>query len=415
LIPANGLVSVIVPNAWLNNLFLADVRKHLLSNCHFDEVVTMPENTFEQAGVDTVIVSYSKTRAKKSTRLVDCREGQFYLRGTADQDEWLRSENSMINVFTSDIVHRLLTKVQKSSVPLESFTDIARGVGVYHKRVGHTPEIIAADPYQAEVKKDDTFVPYLRGKNVKSWSVEWNGDSFISYGKWLAEPREPKYFIGSRIVLRQIPAERLVATIIDEQFITDQSVFIAKFNPDQPALSRHGVLAAISSSLLSFYFRYSSSEFDRLFPKLKLQHFKSLPIARQIITGHPQLETLGRDRLGASQQLQNVSSSFLTLLRTKYTLLTLSRALENWPSLDFKGFLKELKKALASAKASDGAKKEQLSLAEEAEWLSYFTAEQAKAQALQAQIAKTDKEIDALVYQLYGLTKEEVKVVEGKG
>jgi len=27
--------------------------------------------------------------------------------------------------------------------------------------------------------------------------------------------------------------------------------------------------------------------------------------------------------------------------------------------------------------------------------------------------AKTDKEIDALVYQLYGLTKEEVRVVEG--
>lgn len=283
LIPANGLISVIVPNAWLNNLFLADVRKHFLSSSHFDEVVSMPENTFDQAGVDTVIVSYSKTRKQSLTRLVDCRDAQFYLRGTADQNDWLRSENSMINVFTSDIVHRLLSKVQKASVPLESFTDIARGVGVYHKRVGHTPEIIAADPYQDELKKDDTFVPYLRGKNVKSWSVEWNSDSFISYGKWLAEPREPKYFIGTRIVLRQIPAERLVATIIEEQFITDQSVFIAKFNEEQPLVSRHGVLAAISSALLSFYFRYSSSEFDRLFPKLKLQHFKSLPIAKQIV------------------------------------------------------------------------------------------------------------------------------------
>ena len=85
------------------------------------------------------------------------------------------------------------------------------------------------------------------------------------------------------------------------------------------------------------------------------------------------------------------------------TLPTLSRSLENWPGLEFKGFLAELKKA-----------KVQLTLAEEAEWLGYFTAEKAKAQALQAQIAKTDKEIDALVYQLYGLTEEEVKVVEGK-
>ena len=81
----------------------------------------------------------------------------------------------------------------------------------------------------------------------------------------------------------------------------------------------------------------------------------------------------------------------------------MSRALENWPGLEFKGFLAELKKAKVS-----------LTLAEEAEWLTYFTAEKAKAQALQAQIAKTDKEIDALVYQLYGLTEEEIAVVEGK-
>jgi hypothetical protein len=32
---------------------------------------------------------------------------------------------------------------------------------------------------------------------------------------------------------------------------------------------------------------------------------------------------------------------------------------------------------------------------------------------LQRQIEATDCEIDALVYQLYGLTDEEIKVVEG--
>ena len=39
---------------------------------------------------------------------------------------------------------------------------------------------------------------------------------------------------------------------------------------------------------------------------------------------------------------------------------------------------------------------------------------QAKARALQTQIDKTDNEIDALVYQLYGLTEEDVRIVEGK-
>ena len=34
--------------------------------------------------------------------------------------------------------------------------------------------------------------------------------------------------------------------------------------------------------------------------------------------------------------------------------------------------------------------------------------------ALTAQIAATDKEIDRMVYELYGLTPDEIKVVEGE-
>jgi predicted nucleic acid-binding Zn-ribbon protein len=34
--------------------------------------------------------------------------------------------------------------------------------------------------------------------------------------------------------------------------------------------------------------------------------------------------------------------------------------------------------------------------------------------ALQRQIDATDQQIDQLVYELYGLTEEEIKIVEGK-
>jgi hypothetical protein len=44
--------------------------------------------------------------------------------------------------------------------------------------------------------------------------------------------------------------------------------------------------------------------------------------------------------------------------------------------------------------------------------MQYFESEKAKANDIQEQIAKTDKEIDAMVYELYGLTEEEVRIVE---
>ena len=55
----------------------------------------------------------------------------------------------------------------------------------------------------------------------------------------------------------------------------------------------------------------------------------------------------------------------------------------------------------------------QLSLNEAAEWMQYFNEQKEKVQALKSEIDKTDKEIDQLVYQLYGLTEEEIKIVEG--
>ena len=76
--------------------------------------------------------------------------------------------------------------------------------------------------------------------------------------------------------------------------------------------------------------------------------------------------------------------------------------LQNWPDLEFKGFLGELSKA-----------KVKLSLSEEAEWMANFNEQKTKSLALQADIDRIDREIDALVYELYGLTEEEIRVVEG--
>jgi hypothetical protein len=36
-----------------------------------------------------------------------------------------------------------------------------------------------------------------------------------------------------------------------------------------------------------------------------------------------------------------------------------------------------------------------------------------QALAIKSEIDKTDKEIDRMVYDLYGLTEEEIKIVEG--
>jgi hypothetical protein len=163
------------------------------------------------------------------------------------------------------------------------------------------------------------------------------------------------------------------------------------------------LLAVLNSTLLWYFLKSTGYVLRGGYFTFKTNFLEPFPIALPSRAEQQPLSDKAALQLKRVGELTTVSHQFTSLLQSKYTLPSLSRALENWPSLEFKGFLAELKKAKVS-----------LTLTEEAEWLSYFTEQKAKAQALQAQIERSDREIDALVYRLYGLTEEEVKVVEGR-
>lgn len=99
--------------------------------------------------------------------------------------------------------------------------------------------------------------------------------------------------------------------------------------------------------------------------------------------------------------LQTMIDELLTLLSAKFPIDKPTRNLQNWPELNFQGFLAELKK-----------KKIKLSLEEEAEWLTYFNKKKTEANALQAEIDRIEGQIDQMVYELYGLNEDEIRIVE---
>ena len=53
-----------------------------------------------------------------------------------------------------------------------------------------------------------------------------------------------------------------------------------------------------------------------------------------------------------------------------------------------------------------------MSLSEESEWEEFFNKESMKALEILNSISEVDKEIDKMVYDLYGLTKEEIEIIE---
>ena len=357
--------------------------------------------TFQKGGGDSMADVYVYKGFDRITEISRYNTDVFFEANTA---EWKSDPEHLfrINVDSTDVT--LLSKIKGSTVPLIECAEFCLGLTPYDKYRGHTPEQIEGRVFHATTKKDDTFRPLLAGNDITRYNVRWNGEEWISYGKWLGAAREQRFFTEKRILVKQIidwSAKRIWSALTTEELYNTQNAF--NLVPKEGFHAEY-LIAVLNSSLMSFYHRKKFlEEFKDRFQKILIKDCKLFPMKAVALNVQDGFVSLVNQIIDQSKQHNTIVLKFADLLRSKYTLPTLSRNLEQWPGLGFKGFLQELKKAKVT-----------LTLPEEAEWLGYFTAEKAKAQALQAQIAKTDKEIDGMVYELYGLTEEEVKVVEGK-
>lgn len=184
-----------------------------------------------------------------------------------------------------------------------------------------------------------------------------------------------------------------------------------EFNSEQNLLSLLGVL---NSSLIEFYlhlnaplkqggyFSYSSTILNKIPIPKEFFKINAGGIIKNILTHYEELEKL--------------NERFLKYILNNNEITKSSRKLENWHELEFGDFIKELNKAL---KATNKIRAKEnlepipvLTKKDEFEWMELFEENKNKAQELQTQITATEKEIDQMVYELYGLTEDEIAIVE---
>ena len=130
------------------------------------------------------------------------------------------------------------------------------------------------------------------------------------------------------------------------------------------------------------------------------EHIRNIPIPAISYEAQQPFITLADTMLTLHLQLQDKRSRFLRRLTDNFEGVKITTALQQFDTMDFKGLMAELKK-----------QKIKLSLSQQDEWEDYFNERVAECQDLSAQIKATDNEIDNRVFDLYGLTEEERKIV----
>lgn len=138
-----------------------------------------------------------------------------------------------------------------------------------------------------------------------------------------------------------------------------------------------------------------------MFQKILIANCKQFPI-KSIPVEEQQIFVSKADVIiELNKELELKKGRFSNRLKANFEIEKISNKLDSFYDFDFKNFLSELKK-----------QKVNLSLTQQDEWDDYFNSYKTDINKIQSEIEKTDKEIDRLVYELYDLTEEEIRIVE---
>ena len=258
-----------------------------------------------------------------------------------------------------------------------------------------------------EVKKDEEHKPFVLGKNIFEFYNTYD-NLFIDYKSENEKLytnqafRTKDIFEQEKLITRQILGKRIITCFDDTNLYSDQTTYV--INKTTEGQNLKYLLCILNSKLIYYYFTNTFSDNKITFPKVKRSQLLELPYSPNL--KQDSFVTLADNKIEYVLNFKTILTRFTTYLQSQFSIEKLQKKLQNWYELAFGDFIKELNKAIKKAGG------EKLSKVDEMEWMELFETKKAEAQTLKAEIDQTDAAIDQMVYELYGLTEEEIQIVE---
>lgn len=279
-----GSNSLIVPNVWLTNTYSSSTRAYLLGSSSELTITVPPKDVFPGITVDTII--YTTKRSTNPGNQFEIRSLSVFGSQHITTHETLRYLDGKEPISTSvtPVLSQIVEKIRTGKGVLSDYAIVTRGVHSYRTggygqtAFGTGPQTVRdfnERPYHSK-EWISGYRPFIKGKDLKRFTTP-NAKEYIKYGDWLAEPRNPHFFEGTRIYSRKILGDRLIITIEKSDTVADQQVYITK--PVSSEIGPEYLAAIMGSKLISFFIKYYFDEGKDEFPQIKVGQLKSLPIA----------------------------------------------------------------------------------------------------------------------------------------
>lgn len=315
LLKDKGYLAYIIPNTWLFNQYAQSFRDTLSqiddSHTYAWNIQELLDCTnipiFESATVRNTVILLQKTahpnhhiRYKNTRNLADERDsnldGKSLFYKLVEREtlhislEDIKEEFAQNWGLAFSLTHEenhIVKEIKKNSVSLETvFPEISQGIIAYDKEKGVSREAIINRAYHSDIYIEG-YQKWLRGFDVKKYSVTWNSiptknsgkktdkEIYVDYHK-IPKAREQKFFMGKRMLVREITNPTIYAAITEDELYHDPAILVVK---DSEKYSLELTCGILNSKLAMFYhYRHSPKATKGAFPKIMIADLRSFPL-----------------------------------------------------------------------------------------------------------------------------------------
>jgi len=385
----NGLLGFITPYTILKNQYYVEARRYIIENTKLLELIDFKGiPVFQDAAVDSIILILKKEKShnynfKQISQIVSFENQQYKTDFFTIKEVEKREDLSMLISENDTLIEKLST----NTIPLKEVISFNQGI------------ITGGNSKFLTTEKSDLTEKIVTGSDFNRYNLKYNNSLIIYDVTKLHRPRKREIFdVKEKILLRQTGAYP-ICTIDNAQHYTLDTVHNGILIDDNFNLKY--LLVLLNSKLMRFLYESSINESGKVFAQVKIIYVDPLPIKNISESEQQPFIALADKMLSLNTDLQTKRQRFLKRLTDNFAGKKITGKIESFDELDFAQFVAELAK-----------QKIALSFKRQDDFEDYFNEYKTECNTLSAQISATDKEIDRMVYALYGLSEIEVEVIE---
>jgi len=404
-----GSFSFIVPGKILNNKQFKEARK-IVCEKHNVKVLKIDDKVFSDAQVDSVVLlnNWCSSENLAKYESFNLKYNEIVLISECEVSNIIQDSDYIFRLEISTDFDNLIEKIEANTVKVKDIAEVKDGtvagaikdVLYINSKIDESCKKLYFGKHLSKYHICDTSV-WINYKPSEMMIEEVKRKAGKRAGLWL---RAPNIFHREKILTRFV-GKGIIAAYDNNELYYEHTLHSTHIFVDN--IKHKFLLALYNSKLINFYYKKTNSQGGDIFPQVRISSVEKLPIKIPSKVKQENLIYFVDAIIDNTKNFHLAISKFTSFLKKEYSFEKLNKKLNTFYDLTFDDFIKELKKV---AKLKPATAKEKRELNDY--WEEMFEEDKQKILTLKSEIDKTDKEIDKMVYELYELTDEEIKIVE---